>query len=89
MKNSSTIRMGKSMVECFTANVNYNGGKIEILYVPLFGGKPGWVGPGYWQPNIDTIKSEPPSFPYNTRVYTRDELIKAGAKSKFEYLWMR
>jgi hypothetical protein len=86
---AENIRMSKSMVECFTAKVNYGDGKVEVLFVPLFGGKPGWVGPGYWKPQLEGKVTSPPPFNYNTRIYTRDELMKAGAKSKFEYLWMR
>ena len=86
---SDTIRMTKSMVECFTKVVEFNGGPVEILYVPRFGNKPGWVGPGYWNPTERFGPAEPPLFKYNTHIYPREELIKAGAKSKFEYLWMR
>ena len=88
---SPVIRMGKSMVECFVAKMNYNGNKVEVLLVPQFGNKPGWVGPGYWQPNLDDLRlrSEPPAFNYNTKVYTREELVAAGAKQKLEHLWMR
>jgi hypothetical protein len=83
---NDAIRMSKNMVECFTATVRFAGGLVEILYVPRFGKKPGWVGPGFWEPSLPT--SEPPG-KYNNRVYTREELLKAGAKSKMEYLWMR
>ena len=86
---NDVIRMSKSMVECFTKVMEFNGGPIEIIYVPRFGNKPGWVGPGYWNPTERFGPAEPPSFKYNTLIYTRDELLKAGAKPKFEYLWMR
>jgi hypothetical protein len=79
------IRMSKSMVECFTALVKYEGAYTEILYVPRFGQKPGWVGPGYWE----VIPGKEPPSKFNTRVYSREELLNAGAKSKMEYLWMR
>ena len=83
---NDAIRMSKSMVECFTARVKYEGAYVEITYVPRFGRKPGWVGPGYW--GVIPGK-EPPSCKFNTRVYSREELLNAGAKSKMEYLWMR
>jgi hypothetical protein len=80
------VRMAKNMVECFTAKAKFNGALVEILYVPRFGRRPGWVGPGYWE--IVPGKA-PPSSGFNTRVYTREELMAAGAKSKMEFLWMR
>ena len=83
---NDSIKMSKNLVECFTALVKYEGAYVEILYVPRFGKKPGWVGPGYWE---NTPGKEPPLCGYNSRVYDRDELMKAGAKSKMEYLWMR
>jgi hypothetical protein len=83
---NDAIRMSKNLVECFTGMVKYEGTYLEILYVPRFGKKPGWVGPGYWEV---IPGKEPPSAKFNTRVYSREELLKAGAKSKMEYLWMR
>lgn len=85
------IRMSKSMVECFVATMKYNNSPIEVLLVPLFNGQPGWVGPGFWKPRRTDPKTpvEPPKFDYNTRVYSRQELLAAGAKPKFEHLWMR
>ena len=83
---TAEIRMAKSMVECFTARVKYDGTYLEILYVPCFGQKPGWVGPGYWEV---IPGKEPPFSKFNTDVYSREELLKAGAKPKYEYLWMR
>ena len=80
------IKMSKNLVECFTVNVRYNGTWVEVLYVPRFGRKPGWVGPGFWD---NTSGRNPPSCGYNTRVYTRGELLSNGAKSKMEDLWMR
>ena len=83
---SDAIRMSKSMVECFTATIKFNGCPVEVIYVPRFGKRPGWVGPGFWEPIL--LNSQPPAA-YNNLVYTREELLKAGAKSKMEYLWMR
>ena len=83
---SDAIRMSKSMVECFTATIKFNGCPVEVIYVPRFGKKPGWVGPGFWEPG--PLSTMPPE-KYNSRVYSREELIQAGAKSKMEYLWMR
>ena len=80
------IRMSKNLVECFTATVQFNGGLAEVIYVPRFGKRPGWVGPGFWEKMLPN--SKPPAA-YNNRVYTHEELLKAGAKSKMEYLWMR
>jgi len=83
---SDAIRMSKNLVECFTATVKFAGGLVEVIYVPRFGNRPGWVGPGFWEPMLPN--SQPPAA-YNNRVYTREQLLKAGAKSKMEYLWMR
>jgi len=83
------VRMGKALAECFKMNVKYGEKEMEALFVPLYNGKRGWVGPGYWEPKLNTKDTEPPSFKYNTRVYTRNELIDAGAKPAYEYLWMR
>jgi hypothetical protein len=83
------IRMSKSVVECYKMDMNYGDKQVEVLLVPLFNGTRGWVGPGYWEPKIDVKKMEPPSFKYNTRVYTREDLVKAGAKLTYEHLWMR
>lgn len=83
---TDSIRMAKDAVECFTARVKYTDGYVEVLYVPRFGKKPGWVGPGFWEPGY--LSTTPP-MRYNNRVYSRDELIQAGAKPKMEYLWMR
>ena len=82
------VRMSKTLVECFTIPSEYNGMKVDMLLVPLFNGGSGWVGPGYWQPKIPGI-SKPPDQGHNTRVYTRKELLEAGAKSRYENLWMR
>ena len=83
---NNAIKMPRSVVECFTANVKFGDKMVEVLFVPRFGKKPGWVGPGYWKA-LDP-KNEPPE-KYNDRVYSREELIQAGAKSKMEYLWER
>ena len=83
------VRMSKTLVECFTIPSEYNGMKIDMLLVPLFNGRSGWVGLGYWQPDVKTEKTEPPSFKYNTRIYTRKELLEAGARICYEHLWMR
>ena len=83
------VRMGKGAVECFVIDGEYNGKKIELLLVPLFNRGHGWVGPGYWQPKLEMKNMEPPSFKYNTRVYTKKELLAAGARPKYENLWMR
>jgi len=83
------IRMGKATMECFIIDGEYNGKRIEILLVPLFNGGSGWVGPGYWQPKLNTKDMDPPPFKYNTRIYTRKELLAAGARPKYENLWMR
>ena len=83
---NNAIKMPRSVVECFTANVKFGDGMVEVLYVPRFGKKPGWVGPGFWE--ALNPKKEPPE-KYNQRVYSREELIQAGAKSKMEYLWER
>lgn len=89
MKNAP-IRMGKSTAECFVAKMTYNGSKIDVLLVPQYNGKPGWVGPGFWQPQLSNPRlCEPPPYKYNTKVYTREELVAAGAKPKLEQLWMR
>jgi len=79
-------RMGKDNVECFTATVKYTDGYLEVLFVPRFGKKPGWVGPGFWEPNL--LSTLPPK-KYNNKVYSREELIQAGAKPKMEHLWVR
>ena len=76
------IRMSKNLVECFTATMQL----VEVIYVPRFGKRPGWVGPGFWEPMLPNSQ---PSAVYNNRVYSREQLLKAGAKSKMEYLWMR
>ena len=83
--------MNKVVTECFTAEMNYNNAKVNVLFVPLFDneGKEGWVGPGYWQPNLTVKKPTPPNFKYNTRVYTRKELLDAGATVCYEQLWAR
>jgi hypothetical protein len=81
--------MGKALAECFKINVKYGDQEIEALFVPLYSGKRGWVGPGYWEPKIEEKDMEPPSFKYNTRVYTRNELIDAGAKLVYSHMWMR
>ena len=83
------VRMSKDMAECFVKKVTWNNATTEVLYVPLFGGKPGWVGPGYWSPPDRRIAADSPTFKYNSIVYTRDELLRAGATPKLEYLWMR
>lgn len=86
---NESIRMVKGMVECFTADVLYDGRKVQAVFVPLFGRRNGWVGPGYWEPQCTGRVISPPPYKYNTKVYTREELVNAGAKQKFEYLWMR
>jgi hypothetical protein len=79
------IRMSQAMTECFTAVVDWNKQKTEVLFVPMWGNPTKFVGPGYW----GNQQVEPPTWKYNTRVYSRQELIDAGAKSKMEYLWTR
>jgi hypothetical protein len=83
------VRMGKFMVECFRMDMKYGDKKVDVLLVPLYKGMHMWVGPGYWEPKIEEKNSEPPSFKYNTKTYTREELIRAGARPTYEYLWMR
>ena len=83
---NKAIRMSKSTAECFVGLVKHNGAYLEVLYVPRFGQKPGWIGPGYWEP---VPGKEPPECKFNTRVYSREELLNAGARSKMESLWMR
>jgi hypothetical protein len=88
MKNAP-VRMSQTVTECFVATVDWNKQPTEVLFVPLWGGKRGFVGPGYWEPMNVHAGSVPPPFKYNTRVYTREELIAAGAKPKMEFLWTR
>ena len=88
MKNNA-LRMSQAATECFVATVDWNKQKTEVLYVPLWGGKRGFVGPGYWEPMNVHAGSVPPPFNYHTRVHTREELIAAGAKPKMEFLWTR
>lgn len=81
------IRMSQAMTECFVAVVDWNKQKTEVLFVPMWGNPNKFVGPGFW--NKQSLQAEPPPFAYNTRVYSRQELIDAGAKSKMEFLWSR
>jgi hypothetical protein len=83
---NDVIKMPKEVVECFTAKVKFGNGFVDVLFVPRYGKKPGWVGPGFWERLYP--KGTPPE-KYNERIYSREELIKAGAKSKIEFLWGR
>ncbi len=62
---SDAIRMSKNLVECFTATVKFAGGLVEVIYVPRFKNRPGWVGPGFWEKILPN--SQPPAA-YNNRV---------------------
>jgi hypothetical protein len=91
-------KVPKYTTECFRLNTFWNNSTVSILFVPLFKqrkedkdlGIKKYVGPGYWKP-LETpgVVYEKPPFEYNTREYTKEELLRAGATEVHEYIWPR
>ena len=97
-KAAPNIEAPRQATECFRKTVDWNGSKVSVVYVPLFKqskedtdlGVKKYVGPGYWKPmERPGVVYEKPSFEYNSHEYTREELLRAGAVSTFEFIWAR
>jgi len=97
-KAAPNIETPRHATECFRKTIRWNNSDVSVLYVPLFkqtkenkeANKVMYVGPGYWKPleRAGVIYEKPP-FEYNTREYSREELLRAGATPVQEYIWPR